>query len=106
MNDEQKADGGDALHSIERYHIARDHGESLCIARQLSVATAGVTSQHVIDLNRFCDCCDDDGGYDVPKERMRALRDAGLVSGGRFGYYAITDAGQLVRDAWFDGSKS
>jgi hypothetical protein len=91
----------DTLPSIERFHAERDHDEALAIARQLSIAGPGITPQHVIDLNRFCDCCDDGEGYDVPKERMRALRDAGLVSGGRFGYYSTTDAGELVRDAWW-----
>lgn len=90
------------MEQTEKYHYERDHYEALRINQQLEVAPAGVTAQHVIDLNRFCDCCEDDEGYDIPKERMRDLRAAGLVEGGRFGWYKATDAGQRVRDVWFD----
>lgn len=87
---------------IEQHHYERDHYEALRINRQIEIAPSGVTSQHIIDLNRFCDCCEDGEGYNVPKERMRDLRIAGLVEGGRFGWYKVTDTGQSIRDVWFD----
>jgi hypothetical protein len=87
---------------IERHYYEYDHRVALIIDRQLSIAPRGVTAQQVIDLNQFCDCCDDDEGYSIPKERMRALRDAGLVTGGRFGWYELTDAGRKIRDSAFD----
>jgi hypothetical protein len=86
----------------ETYWLGRDHEEAIAIDRQLAAAGPGVTPQHVIDLNRFCDCAEDSEGYDVPKERMRKLRDAGLVSGGSFGYYTTTEHGMRVRFAWFE----
>lgn len=91
---------------IERYYYNLDHSEALAINRQLASAPQGTTSQNVIDLNRFCDCCDDDEGYDVPKERMRSLKAVGLVDGGRGGWYSLTDAGQSVRDSLYDGSRT
>jgi hypothetical protein len=87
---------------LQRLYIENDHAEALAIERQLAVAPAGVSAQHVIDLNRFCETTEDDGSYDVPKERMRALKAAGLVSGGQFGWYFTTDVGLSIRDAWFD----
>ena len=87
---------------IERYHYERDHAEAMAILRQLAAGPVGLTAQNVIDLNHFCDCCDDDEGYDVPKERMRSLKALGLVEGGRGGWYSLTDAGQRVHDGRFD----
>lgn len=83
------------------YWVPRDHDEALAIDMQLRGAGPGITAQHVIDLNRFCDCSEDDEGYDVPLERMRELRKVGLVTGGRFGYYTTTDEGNRVRAMWF-----
>ena len=90
------------MDSIERAHIERAHYEALRINRQWEIAPAAVSVQHVIDLNRFCDCAEDDEGYDVPNDRMRALKAVGLVEGGRFGWYKLTDEGQRVRNVWFD----
>lgn len=78
------------------YWLARDHEEALCLHRQLQAAGAGITVQHLIDLNRFCECCEDGEGYDVPKERMRELKRVGLVAGGRFGYYTTTVEGDRI----------
>ena len=89
------------LNQNEEYWFHRDHEEALSINRQLSVAGKEVTSQHVMDLNRFCDCTEDGEGYDVPLERMRSLREVGLVNGGRFGLYETTPAGQTVRSFWY-----
>lgn len=85
----------------EAYWINRDHDEALSIDRQLDVSPDGTTVQHIIDLNSFSDCADDGEGYSVPAERMRSLKAAGLVEGGRFGRYSLSDAGQLVRRAWY-----
>lgn len=90
---------------VELYWLGQDHAEALSINRQLDAARSGVKAQHVIDLNRFCDCAEDNEGYDVPKDRMRSLRDAGLVSGGQFGRYATTDDGNRVRQAWYEPAK-
>lgn len=87
---------------ISTYWLNRDHAEALGIARQLSAAPDGVTSQHIVDLNRACDCFEDGEGYDVPSERMRKLRDVGLVEGGRFGRYSVTELGQRLRALRFD----
>lgn len=82
-------------------YFERDWDEAITINHQLSHAGEGVTAQHIIDLNRFCDCTDDNEGYDVPKERMKSLRDAGLVAGGHRGYYSTTDKGQDVYAQYF-----
>lgn len=96
---------GEAMDAMDRAtasgYVEQDHDEALVIARQMGMAGFGVTAQHVIDLNRFCECAEDDEGYDVPRERMRALRGAGLVAGGRGGYYTTTEAGERLRAAWF-----
>lgn len=81
--------------------LLRDHDEGLTITRQLALAPAGTTPQHIIDLNRFCDCAEDGQGYDVPKERMKDLRAHGLVEGGHRGVYVVSDLGSQVRLAWF-----
>jgi hypothetical protein len=88
---------------VARKYFEQDHAEALAINCQLAAARdirIEATAQHVIDLNRFCECAEDGDGYDVPRERMRDLRDVGLVKGGRFGWYTTTEAGQLVREAW------
>lgn len=90
------------LSQNELHWINRDHEEALIIDRQLGVAGEGVTPQNVIDLNRFCDCAEDGEGYDVPKERMRSLRNLGLLAGGRFGRYETTEAGCALRSIWFN----
>lgn len=87
---------------IERANVERDHYEALRINRQIEVAQSGITAQHISDLNRFCECCEDGEGHDVPKDRMRDLLLAGLVEGGRFGWHKVTDAGQRIRAVWFD----
>lgn len=92
------------MDTIERMYFERDHNEALRIAQQLAIASAGVNAQHVIDLNRFHECCEDGEGYDVPKERMRDLKAVGLVEGGRFGFYKTTDEGMRIREVWFDMS--
>lgn len=89
------------MDAIEQRWYERDFNEATAISRQLAIAMPGTTAQHIIDVNRFCECCEDNEGYDVPKERMRDLKAAGLVSGGRFGWYTLTDEGQRVRDAWY-----
>ena len=90
------------MDALERRYIDSLHCEANAIERQRLASGPGVTLQHIIDLNRFCDCCDDGEGYDVPKERMRALREAGLLSGGRFGYYTTTPEGQRILSWRFD----
>lgn len=90
------------MNAIDRNWIDRDHDEATNIARQLIAAGPSITPQHIIDLNRFCDCCEDGEGYDVPLGRMRALRDVGLVSGGSFGRYQTTTLGNDIRDIWYN----
>lgn len=82
-------------------YFERDWDEAIAINHQLSHVGEGVTDQHIIDLNRFCDCCDDDEGYDVPKERMKALRAVGLVEGGHRGYYSTTEKGRTIYEQYF-----
>lgn len=98
---------GIAMNPIERKYFERDHAEALAIDRQMRalLPVLELTSQQVVDLNRFCECAEDDEGYDVPAERMRALRDAGLVEGGKFGRYATTEAGDAVRRRWWDAGE-
>lgn len=91
-------------HSASDYWTVRDHAEALCIERQMAHAPEAVTVQHIIDLNRFCDLADDGEGYDVPPDRMRALKSVGLVRGGKFGWYKTTDLGDLIRAYWFNVS--
>jgi hypothetical protein len=82
-------------------YFERDWDEAIAINHQLSIAGEGVTAQHIIDLNRFCDCSSDDEGYDVPKDRMKSLKAAGLVAGGHRGYYGTTDLGSRVYGEYF-----
>lgn len=82
--------------------IDDDHAEALNVARQIAAAGPGITPQHIIDLNRFCETSEDGEGYDVPKERMKALRGVGLVEGGRFGWYGTTEEGERLRDFWWE----
>lgn len=90
------------LDRIEQQHFNRDFEEACALSRQLDIAgDPRINSQHLVDLNRFCDCCEDSEGYDIPGERMRSLSSVGLVTGGRFGYYTLTDYGQKIRDAWW-----
>lgn len=95
------------MNPIERKYFERDHAEALAIDRQMRalLPVVALTSQQVVDLNRFCECCEDDEGYDVPAERMRELRDAGLVEGGRFGRYSTTPVGGYVRRLWWDAGE-
>ena len=87
---------------IQSIYFLRDWDEAIAINRQLDFAGAGVTSQHIIDLNRFCDCADDGEGYDVPKDRMKSLKAVGLVDGGHRGYYSATEKGGDVHALWFE----
>ncbi len=41
---------------------------------------------------RFCETCQDDEGYDVPKPMMKRLVELGLVEYKGFGRYQQTDA--------------
>lgn len=77
--------------------LENDHIEAIILDQQIMAAPPGTTPQHIFDLNRFCECCEDSEGYDVPKERMRALKAAGLVDGGCFGWYTATDLGMTLR---------
>lgn len=40
---------------------------------------------------RFCETCDDDEGYDVPKPMMKRLAALGLVKHKGFGWHEQTD---------------
>lgn len=47
---------------------------------------------------RFCETCDDNEGYDVPKPMMKRLKELGLVVYKGFGYYEQTDFLLEIRD--------
>ena len=46
---------------------------------------------------RFCETCDDNEGYDVPKPMMRRLAELGLVVDKKFGRY---EQSTLLLDIW------
>lgn len=48
-------------------------------------------------FNRFCECCEDDEGYDVSKGMMKKLSEIGLVRFAGFGRYTTTRYGDAVR---------
>lgn len=48
---------------------------------------------------RFCETCDDDEGYDVPRAMMKRLETLGLVVDKRFGRFEQTDLLLDVREA-------
>lgn len=49
------------------------------------------TNQELKDALRFMETCEDNEGYDVPKERMKRLATLGLVKHCGGGYYEATD---------------
>lgn len=52
---------------------------------------------------RFCEICDDDEGYDVPRQMMKRLAAHGLVIDKLFGRFEQTDLLLDIRDdleAW------
>ena len=52
---------------------------------------------------RFCETCDDDEGYDVPRQMMKRLETFGLVIDKKFGRFEQTELLLDVRDdleAW------
>lgn len=89
--------------SIPQSWVDHAHEVAIPVNNQLDAKVSGVTSpltsQDCIDLNRFWATCEDGEGYDVPKERMKRLKHLGLVDGGRFGVYYITDLGNELHDA-------
>lgn len=50
-------------------------------------------------FQRFCECVEDNEGFDVDKYMMRRLADIGLVRSQGFGRYIATSYGQAVRAA-------
>lgn len=48
---------------------------------------------------RFCDTCDDDEGYDVPRPMMKRLETLGLVIDKKFGRFEQTKLLLDVRDS-------
>lgn len=56
-----------------------------------------VTLSELEAFNRFCDCAEDNEGYDVDKEMMRRLSEIGLVRSTGFGRYMTTSYGDAVR---------
>lgn len=84
------------------YWLNKDHEQALHLDRLFQKYQGKYSIQQIIDLNRFCDCAEDGEGHDVPKERMRHLKQAGLVEGGRGGYYNTTEEGNQLRSAWYD----
>lgn len=47
---------------------------------------------------RFCDTCDDDEGYDVPRPMMKRLETLGLVIDKKFGRFEQTELLLNMRD--------
>lgn len=90
------------MNVIEEHYYLKDHQEALVIERQLKLAPVGTTSNNIMDLNQFCDCCEDGVGYTVAREDMDALAKLGLVIGGRRGYFELTELGSHVRDGYYD----
>lgn len=48
---------------------------------------------------RFCETCDDNEGYDVPRPLMKRLEALGLVIDKKFGRFEQTDLLLEIRDA-------
>jgi hypothetical protein len=48
---------------------------------------------------RFCDTCDDNEGYDVPRPMMKRLEALGLVIDKKFGRFEQTDTLLEIREA-------
>lgn len=59
---------------------------------------AFVTEQHINDLKRFAETCEDNEGYDVPKIRMIAMMKCGLVARTTRDIYMTTDFGEYILD--------
>lgn len=59
---------------------------------------AFVTEQHIKDLRRFAETCEDGEGYDVPKIRMISLMKCGLVARTTRDIYMTTDFGEYILD--------
>lgn len=55
-----------------------------------------ITGQQQRDILRFRDTCEDDQGYDVPKDRMKSLARLGLIRQTGFSRYEITDVGDAA----------
>ena len=47
---------------------------------------------------RFCNLCDDNEGYDIPRKMMNRLAQLGLVEYKGFGYFEQTDLLLDIRD--------
>lgn len=58
-----------------------------------------IDAQARADLLRFCETCADNEGYDVPKARMAALAQLGLVRRVSGSIYELTEFGRRLEDA-------
>lgn len=58
--------------------------------------SVAVTEEQVRDLQRFFETSEDNQGYDVPTDRMKALARLGLVRSLGFNSYEFTDVGDSV----------
>ena len=56
-----------------------------------------ITVSEMAAFQRFCECVEDNEGFDVDKDMMRRLADIGLVRSQGFGRYITTSYGQAVR---------
>lgn len=65
-------------------------------AERVITVPVKTTGQQERDILRFRDTCEDDQGYDVPKERMKSLARLGLIRPTGFSRYEITDIGDAV----------
>jgi hypothetical protein len=56
--------------------------------------TVQATAQDIENLRRFIATSEDDEGYDISKDAIKRLKALGFVSGGRFGWYSLTEEGR------------
>jgi hypothetical protein len=64
-----------------------------------STPQVDMTVSEMAAFQRFCECVEDNEGFDVDKDMMRRLADIGLVRSQGFGRYATTSYGAAVRAA-------
>lgn len=58
-----------------------------------------MTEEEAAAALRFCETCDDNEGYDVPRKMMKRLEELGLVIDKKFGRFEQTDLLIDLRDA-------
>lgn len=72
--------------------VLKSQGEPLPATPQVDITVTEMEA-----FQRFCDCAEDNEGFDVDKDMMRRLADIGLVRSQGFGRYCATAYGDAVR---------